>query len=309
MRSSCAAQPSTDATRCNLASKGSSTPAHPASPGWGLGFGLGLDLGLGLGLGIGLGLGLGLGPGLGLRLGLGLGSPICCMGTATRPGGDADADADGSARRGTTRPRAHLRYIRLQAGRPTVAAWQTYGCSLAGLRLRAVAAWQTYGCSLGDLRLQPGRPTVAAWETYGCSLGDLRLQPGSQGGALVGVGVRCAEDPRHGEPAAVGNGRRGSPVGSPVGSPGRRDDGSSGAAARVGVQLLGQGLQRRRERAQRHAHPTLAGGAGADGAAGVANAASAGGVGGGRGAQRRELELGRASTWSGLGLGLGLGLG
>ena len=37
MRSSCAAQPSTDATRCNLASKGSSTPAHPASPGSGSG--------------------------------------------------------------------------------------------------------------------------------------------------------------------------------------------------------------------------------------------------------------------------------
>ena len=52
----------------------------------------------------------------------------------------------------------------------TVAAWETYGCSLAGLRLRAIAAWQTYGY----IRLQPGRPTVAAWQTYGY----VRLQPG-----------------------------------------------------------------------------------------------------------------------------------
>ena len=36
-----------------------------------------------------------------------------------------------------------------------------------GLQPGSVAAWMAYGCSLDGLRLQPGRPTVAAWATCG----------------------------------------------------------------------------------------------------------------------------------------------
>ena len=47
----------------------------------------------------------------------------------------------------------------------TVAAWETYGCSLADLRLRAVAAWQTYGCSLGLRAAHSSESACAARRT------------------------------------------------------------------------------------------------------------------------------------------------